>query len=108
MLTKADFSEIRKIVREEVEAEVGSFRDELQADIKLVRMELSLRIGKIEDRLKNIEIRSNSIEKTLQQIGKDVKKLKRDVSVSIKMFDEQGVSLRKRVEKLEERIQVVQ
>lgn len=95
MLTKDDLKQIRIVVREEVETETQAARDDIQVEIKLVRMELASRISKVEDRLKNVEIKINRMEK-------DIKHLKADVSVAIKLLDEDIIKLRKRVEKLED------
>lgn len=52
MLTKADFTEIRKIIREEVENEVGNAKKELQGDISMVRIRLQGELNDVKDRLK--------------------------------------------------------
>lgn len=77
MLTKQDLNQIeklvRKVVREEVEVESRSTREDLQSEIKLARMELSLRLDKIDDKIKNLEIRLSQFqtdtEKTLKRIA---------------------------------------
>lgn len=111
MLTKSDLSQIRKIVREEVENEVQSTRDELQAEIKLVRMELSTRIDRLEDKFKNTEIRignietsTNSIDRRLKRIESNIKKMRKDISVTIEHFDREAVVLHRRVKKAEEHL----
>ena len=114
MLTKTDLSQIRKIIREEVESEVQSTRDELQAEIKLARMELSTRIDRLEDKFKNVEIRvgniettTNSIDKRLKRIESNIKKMRRDISVTIKHFDGETVVLHRRVKKIEEHLGLI-
>lgn len=39
MLTKTDLNKIRKIIREETETESKNLKEELQAEIKLARIE---------------------------------------------------------------------
>lgn len=49
MLTKSDFSEIKKILREEIESESKSSKQEIKAEIKLFRMKLEDRLSAIEN-----------------------------------------------------------
>lgn len=88
MLTKNDFSEIRKIIREEVEAESKSLKEELQGEIKLTRIEIQKDIRQLADRTKRLEI-------VISKIQKDIKSI-------VNFFDEEYLQLRKRVERLEE------
>lgn len=66
MLTKTDLEQIgkvvRKIVREEVEAEVKEFKEDVDYELKTLRMELSLRLDKVEDKLKDVDIRLTSLK----------------------------------------------
>ncbi len=88
MLTKTDLSQIRKVVREEVEEEGKNTKNELQAEIKLTRMEIQSEQINIKDRLKNLEIAAKKIQKTVDTI--------------IDFFDRQNLNIRKRVERIEE------
>ncbi|MEK9178484.1 MAG: hypothetical protein AAB801_01745 [Patescibacteria group bacterium] len=92
MLSKNDLQQIRKIVREETEEENENTRRELRTELKLFRMQLEDRMGKIENSLKNLSIRLRKIEK--------------DISTAIDIFDRTDVSLTKRVEKIEEHLQI--
>lgn len=94
MLTKSDLSQIREIVREEVEAEVQSARDELQAEIKLVRMELSTHIDKLEDRIKNLEIR----------VARMHKELKNEIKLVVNFLDRENIKTLKRVIRIEDHL----
>lgn len=64
MLTKTDLSQIRQIVREEVEAESKSSREDLQGEIKLARIEIQNDIRGLTERVKNVEIATNKIQKS--------------------------------------------
>lgn len=57
MLTIKDLSQIRKVVREEVEAEVKDSTRNLEGEIRLSRMRIQGGINEIDDRMKNVEIR---------------------------------------------------
>jgi hypothetical protein len=110
MLTKTDLEKIgkltRKIVREEVETEVRETAKNLQYEIKLIRMELSLRLDKVEDKLKDSNIRTTKVEASLVKLTKDVSKIKKDIKRLIDYHDEYYIRLRKRVEKIEDHLRM--
>ena len=66
MLTKEDIKELRNVFREEIEAEVGTMRDELTSQIILTKMELRSDFRGVENRLKNVEIKLGRLEKELR------------------------------------------
>lgn len=66
MLTKSDLSQIRKVIREEVENEAQSLKDELQSDITMSRIRVQNDIGELKDRIKNLEIRVAKMHKELK------------------------------------------
>lgn len=90
MLTKTDFLQIRKIIREEVETESKSLQEDLQGEIKLARIEIQKDIRDLKSKIKDLEISSNKIQK-------DIKKI-------VGFFDEEYLQVRKRVERLEEHL----
>lgn len=90
MLTKTDLSQIRKIVREETETESRSLKEELQGEVKLARIELQKDIRELTSRVKNIEI-------LIDKIQKDIKSI-------VNFFDKESLQLRKRVERIEEHL----
>lgn len=94
MLTKTDLSQIRQIVRqiirEEVEAESKSLRENLQGEIKLARIEIQNDIRQLAERAKNVEIAINKIQKDIKSI--------------VDFFDKEHLELRKRVKRLEEHL----
>lgn len=87
MLTKTDLSQIRKIIREEVEFESKSLQEDLQGEIKLSRIEIQKDIRDLKSKIKGLEISNNKIQK-------DIKKI-------IGFFDEEYLQVRKRLERLE-------
>jgi len=90
MLTKTDFLQIRKIIREEIEVESKSLQEDLQGEIKLARIEIQKDIRDLKSKIKDLEISSNKIQK-------DIKKI-------VGFFDEEYLQVRKRVERLEEHL----
>lgn len=98
VLTKDDLSKIRKVIREEVEAESTNSRVEIQGELKLMRIKLENRIGELEDRNKNLEI---EIHRGLALLQKSIRELKKDIKVVISWFDSQGDKLTKRIERVE-------
>ncbi len=93
MLTKEDIKELRNVFREEIEAEVGTMRDELTSQIILTKMELRSDFRGVENRLKNVEIKLGRLEKT--------------VSVAIIMFNEDDTKLVKRIKDIESHLDIV-
>ena len=90
MLTKTDLSQFRKVIREEVETESKSLQEELQGEIKLSRIEIQKDVRGLADKIKNLEI-------IVSKIRKDIKKI-------VNFFDQEYLGLRRRVERLEEHL----
>ena len=90
MLTKTDLSQIRKIVREEVETESGSLQEELQGEIKLSRIEIQKDVHTVKDRIKNLEIAIRKIQKNIKSI--------------VSFFDKEYLNMRQRIEHVEEHV----
>ena len=90
MLTKADFKEIRKIIREEAEAEVENVKVELQAEMKMNLIRTLTEIREAKDRLKNVEIKINKIQK--------------DLKYSINFLDKFGLKTQSRVDRIEKHL----
>lgn len=110
MLTKNDLAAIKKIiretVREELELEIRSIRDDLESRIILSTGEIKLHISKLEDRVKNVELDVREIKKSVKTVKYHVSKLAKDVSVVIKVSDESTTILRKRVDRIEDHIHI--
>lgn len=113
MLTNTDLSQIRKVVREEVEAEVSDAKNSLGAQITMTKLELKQEINDLDDRVKNTEIRLNGLNEKLsgveidiKDVKKRVKKTEKTVDVMIGMFDKEIVGTQKRVTKIETHLQI--
>lgn len=94
MLTKTDFTEIRKIIREEMENEITSVKDEIQADITMSRMRVQADISELKDRMKNFEIR----------VTKMHKELKEEIKLVSHTLDKGNMETLRRVKKIEEHV----
>ncbi|MEK7168844.1 MAG: hypothetical protein AAB778_02425 [Patescibacteria group bacterium] len=57
MLTKDDLTAIKKIVREEVEIEKENSEDDFKHDFRMFRMDISLQLNKLADRIKDLMIK---------------------------------------------------
>lgn len=55
-MTTADLSQIRKVIREEVENETKTLKRELRSDILISRMRIQNDIDDLVNRMKNLEI----------------------------------------------------
>ena len=77
MLTKQDLKEIEKltkrVVREEVETEGENIRIELGSDIRMAGMRTTHELSEVNNRLKNLEIRSSRVEKGIIKLQRDLK-----------------------------------
>jgi hypothetical protein len=92
MLTKEDFDQIRKIIREEVENESQSIKDELGAEITLSRIRIQKDVEELKDRIKNLEIR----------VTKMHKELKEEIKMVTHFLDKENIKTLKRVKKIED------
>ena len=90
MLTKSDLSQIRQVIREEVEVESKTSQEEIQGEIKLARIEIQKDIKANGSRIKTLEI--------------IITKTQKDIKSIITFFDKEYLSLRKKVERLEENL----
>lgn len=87
VLTKTDLSKIRAVLREEIESEGKSLKEDLRGEIKLTRIELQKEIHSLADRIKNLEITADKIQKDTQTI--------------VGFFDAEYLKIRARVERIE-------
>lgn len=108
MLTSQDIKLLekstRKIVREEVETEGKTIRDDLRSEILGTKMELSNNISSLGSRLKNLEIATDNLQKDVTTVKKDVKKLKKDVGGVINMADKGLIAVQKRLKVTEKQL----
>lgn len=98
MLTKSDVTQIRNVIREELENEVRALKDELQADITMSRMRLQEDIGELKDRIKNLELR----------VTKMHKELKEEIKLVSLVLDKDNMKTQKRVERIEDHLGLAQ
>lgn len=101
MLTKVDLSQIRKVVREEVEAEVKDSTRTLEGEVRLSRMRVQSDISELDDRMKNVEIRINSVE---TKITKMHKSLKKEIKIVSNTLDKEDLKTVRRVRRIEEHL----
>ena len=106
MLTKGDVSQIRKVVREEVEAEVGNAKEELDSEIRTSRVRVQTDIYTLGNKIKNVEIRTMNLEKSNQQILNNIKILRKDIKGTINIADHGLLKLEKRVGTIEEHLNI--
>lgn len=108
MLIKTDLDQlgkvVRKIVREEVEAEVSDAKNSLGAQITMTKLELKQKINDLDDRVKNTEIKLNGIDKDIKDVKKRVRKTEKTVDVMIDLFDKEIVKTQKRVTRIEDHL----
>src|SRR3989344_1669832 len=94
MLTKTDLQAIDRIVkkrvREEIEVEIQNVKNDLQADIKMSQIRILGEINNIKDRLKNVEIKINKIQK--------------DLKYAVNFLDKEFLNTQKRVERTEKHL----
>jgi hypothetical protein len=89
-LTNDDLKKIRGVVREEVEAEVGNAKRDLDSSISSVRLRNSYELNQVNNRLKNLEIGQRKIQK--------------DVEYTVDFMDKQDIKTEKRIEKVERKL----
>ena len=106
MLTKSDLSQIRKIIREEVETEVSDAKKTLESLIRISKLEIKSSINDVDDRLKNVEIGVDMLEKDMKNVKKDLKYLKQTANLIIKNYEEEDIKLQKKVTRIEEHLRI--
>lgn len=107
MLTKADSSVIRKIIREEVGVEFRSLGKDLTGEIKLFRMRIENRLSDIENAIKDLDIRIANSTVEIKSLSRSLKRARKDIKIMIDLFDTQDVKLHKRVEKIEKHLNLL-
>lgn len=87
MLTKGDLAAIKDIVREEIEVEAKTIRDEIKYDIFNLKTNIYSEFKEVKSRLKDLEI--------------GTRKIQSDLKTTINFFDKGYLGLKKRVDVLE-------
>lgn len=86
MLTPEDVNQLRKVIREEVEAEA----EETRKESRIANMHVRNELAGISDRLKTVEISTRKTEKTVDTMAK--------------VLDRADVDLNRRVTRIEDRL----
>ena len=90
MLTKTDLKEIKKIVREETEAESENTKNELLSEMKMNMIRTVEELRELNTRNKNLEIKINKIQK--------------DIKYTVDFLDRDHLKTQKRVQRIEEHL----
>ena len=98
MLTKTDLNQIRAIVREEVENEVKTVKQELGADIIMARIRVQNDVEELKNRIKNVEIRLTGLETKMTKMHKE---LKNEIKMVVEFLDKENAKTAKRVIRIE-------
>jgi hypothetical protein len=101
MLTKEEFTKLKKLVRDEVETEGKNTRVEINHSILMTKIKFSEGIDSLKSKVKNVEITTNNIEKDVSVIKKGVKKLQKDLKTTSNFHDMENLKTVKRVEVIE-------
>ncbi len=105
MLTKTDLSQIKgivksetkKIVRQEIEAEGKNIRDDSRSELRSARMRIQEDVRELSGRIKNLEIRVNSMGREMK---KEFKKVREEIKNSVNFLDKDYVRLKSKVERI--------
>lgn len=97
-LTLNDLNEIRKAVREEVESKMGSVGSSLESQLRLTKATISNRLNKIEDKIKDVNIKIGAVHKDL----------KKEIKQVVNFLDQEDANLNKRVTKIEKHLNLPQ
>lgn len=106
MLTKQDFSQIKKIVRGEVVSESEAIKSDLGSEIKQSRIEIQLKIRDLANRVKDVEQQSRENGKNIIELKKDVKKIDKRLDEGFNFLDKEHVNLVKRVKRVETHLNI--
>lgn len=105
MLTKTDLSSIDKIVkkrvRQEVEAEGKNIRDDSRSELRSTRMRIQEDVRELSDRTKNLEVRTNSLEKEMK---KGFKKIEKSLEKTSDFLDREDLKSKKRIKRIEKHL----
>lgn len=96
MLTKDHLQQIRGVVREEVETEVGNAKQDLESKIFRLEIHNSSELNDINDRIKNSEIR----------IKREIRKVQSTLDGTDKFLDKEFMADRRRIVTIENKLQI--
>ncbi len=104
MLTTDDLKEIRKVVREEVVAEVKDSTRNTKQEVILSGSKTRNDISDLDDRLKNIETRSGRAETDMKEVKKGIKSILKTVETIVGNYDDADVKLDRRITRIEDHL----
>ena len=111
-LTANDLKQIRKVMREEVKAEIKDVENNLSNQMRMTKFEMRRDTDKLDDRMKNVEIRLDNSQENSEKLHKQVMKkltsIEKTVSLIAKNYDEGDVALAKRVTNIERHLDLPQ
>ena len=99
MLNSTDLKSLKKLFRQEISSEVRNLNGNLMAEMKMSRMRIQGSINSLEDRIKNAEITQNQDSKNITKLGKNVNKLRKDLTSTINHFDNRNDSVKSALKK---------
>lgn len=94
MLTKGDLQEIRNVVREEVETEIGNVKSDLGHSVRMAGVRTSQELREMQDRIKNSEI----------GIKREIRKVQTKLEDIDNFLDKELMADRKRIVRIEEHL----
>lgn len=111
MLTKTDLTQIRKVMREEIANESESIRDDITGEVKMAMVRIIERVDRVENRLKNVEIKTNGTQNDVKKLQDKVAKMHKDLLKSIEKgvlySDKMTIEVEKRVKRIEDQLEMV-
>ncbi len=96
MLTPDDLKQMRKVMREEIENESQTIREELGSEIRMSRIRLQEDLEEVKDRVKNIDIRLTNVHKDLKE----------EIKLVSHTLDKENMKTAKRVTRLEKHLEL--
>ena len=111
MLTKTDLSQIKGVVREEVETAVENKLEPIKKELFGLTQgvsDLQNSISELDARMKNVKIRLDDVGDKVNNVQKDVSHIRKTVDIVIKNYDEGDVLLDRRVKKIGEHLNINQ
>jgi predicted nuclease with TOPRIM domain len=106
MLTKHDLNQIKKVVRDEVSSEGRAIKSDLKSEITRTRVETSLKISNLANRVKDLEIQTNETNNHVLEVKKGVKKIDKKFKELFDYLDKDHMQLVKRVVRIEDHLDI--
>ena len=104
MLTQSDITALRKVIREEIGNEVKDAKKTLESQLILTQADIRVAIDDVDDRLKNVAITLDDVQKNVKRSKKDIAFIKKTINIVIGDYDQRDNKLKKRVTRLEDHL----